>query len=247
MENGGDGGKVLQRMTAAVTDTVVRELSRLAGIDDIGGAIAGSVAATGVDEGFGLVRRLQARRRDRVVEFAEVTAAYAPEVLDDLLTSIIADPIKLDLLVQAIENTVRSHDAWKVDLLGRIFVAGAYDEVPLDQARVLLETTRQLETPHLRLLKILNNPGPHHIDESYNVGPWTILSRNVWRAQDIKSHNPGIADALDLLVARLQGLGLIRDERVPTVDFEPVWVLTPFGLQLVDYLSERGRTEPNDS
>lgn len=215
----------------------VAALCALAGLPPAEATFLSAAVGSMAEEGVGLLNRLHESRRDRVRRFAETAATAEP--LDDLLSAASADPRKLELLAQALDAVTRSLGDWKVDLLARVFVAGTRDDARIDQAVVLIEVIRQLEVPHLRVLSILSGPGPTRTTET-PVSHWVIPARQVWLVQDILKKDQEIEDAFQVLVARLQGLGLVTDERVGGVDFEPLWQLSPFGWQCVDYLTAHG-------
>lgn len=119
------------------------------------------------------------------------------------------------------------------------------DHAKVDEGIILIEALRQLEAPHLRVLTVLSEPGPHHVPgratEERPRTPENMARIQVWRVGDILNQDPGLTGTFDALVARLNSLGLVYDEGSGRLDYQPLWFLTSLGRDCVQFLGERGR------
>ncbi|WP_157744728.1 hypothetical protein [Micromonospora viridifaciens] len=233
------GWAVAGRAVANALGPGVAALCAVVGLPPLGATALGALAGSLTEEGMAIVAQSRLDRVGRVQHFAEVAEEAAKSPIGGLLAEASQRPAKLELLVQAVEGATQSLGDWKIEMLARLFVAGMRDEAKVDEALVLVHAVRQLEVPHLRVLAVLSRQAPSHIGER-STGPWVIPERRVWLVGDIAAEDPGVEGAFDVLIARLQGLGLVSDERVGAVDFEPHWTLTAFGWQCVEYLTDRG-------
>jgi len=165
--------------------------------------------------------------------------------MEQLLIEAETDPRTLELLARSVEAASRSLDDETIDLLARIFVSGVRDHAKVDEAIILIEALRQLEAPHLRLLTVLSEPGPHHVPgratEERPRTPENMARVQVRRVEDILTQDPGLRGTFNALVAKLNSLGLVYDEGSGRLDYEPLWFLTSLGRDCVQYLKERGR------
>ena len=204
------------------------------------GAVAGSVT----QEAISAVSSLLEQRRSRIERFAGEAEKTTGTQMEKLLREAGTDPRTLEMLARSVEAASRSLDDQKIDLLARIFVSGVHDSAKVDEANILIEALRQLEAPHLRLLSVLAEPGPHLVPgrptEDRPRTPENMARIHTWRAEDIFAVDPGLRGAYDALIARLYALGLVYDEGSGRLDYEPLWFLTQLGRACVQYLGERG-------
>lgn len=204
------------------------------------GALAGSVTAEATEA---IVSLLQ-QRRERVQRFADEAAAAAGAQMEEVIQQAAADARTLEMLARSVEAASRSLDDQKIDLLARIFVSAVRDPARVDEANILIEALRQIEAPHLRVLAVLAEPGPHLVPgRATEDGPRTpenMARIPTWRVEDILSVDPGLRGAFDALIAKLYALGLVYDEGSGRLDYKPLWLLTPFGRGCVKYLGDRG-------
>lgn len=204
------------------------------------GAVAGSVT----QEAMSALALLLQQRRHRIQRFADEAEITAGTQMEKLLQEAMADPRTLEMLARSVEAASRSLDDQKIDLLARIFVSGVRDSAKVDEANILIEALRQLEAPHLRVLTVLAEPGPHLVSgrptEDRPRTSENMARIRTWRVEDILAMDPGLRRAFDALIARLYALGLVYDEGSGRLDYEPLWFLTPFGRTCVQYLGERG-------
>lgn len=253
-----DMGKVTQRVPAVVSRAsgnivgpAVTALCTMAGVAlgepalTAAGVPVGAVAGSVTEETLSAVGSLLQQRRDRIQRFADEAEASSGAPMEQLLVEARADPRTLEMLARSVEAASHSLDDEKIDLLARIFVSAVRDHAKVDEAIILIEALRQLEAPHLRLLAVLSEPGPHLIPGRATGErprtPENMARIPVWRVEDILTQDPGLMGTFDALVARLNALGLVYDEGSGRLDYEPLWFLTLLGRECVQYLGERGR------
>ena len=188
------------------------------------GALAGSLT----EEGIGAIGQLWRDRAERVERFAETAVGASGRPLDDLLAAAAAHPVKLGLLAQAVEAAGNALHESKVDLLARLVAEGVRDDARVDEALIMVDTVRQLELPHLRLLAILDTAPDGHSSRPYE-----------WTAQEIGDVDPGLGEALDGLAAKLQGLALANRVTTGSDAHPEAWRLTRYGRQCLRHLHER--------
>jgi hypothetical protein len=152
-----------------------------------------------------------------------------------LLAATASSARQRELLAMAVESATRSLDDWKVDLLARIYATVTHED-RIDEAALLIDAVRDLEGPHLRLLKLMKD-GEH--------GSFSIFT-----SKQLVGRDPGLTTVIDALVSRLARAGFVTAVGVPrhsidsmaavaAFDIAPRWQLTPFGVQCADYLADR--------
>src|SRR6266567_528387 len=241
---------IVSRASGNTVGPAVATLCSMAGVafGEPGLAIAavpvGAVAGSLTEEAANAVGLLWEQRRERIQRFAGEAEKTSGTGMDQLLVEATADPRALEMLARSVEAAARSLDDEKIDLLARIFVSGVRDSAKVNEAVILIEALRQLEVPHLRLLTVLSNPGPHLVPgratEDRPRTPANMARIPAWRVEDILTEDPGLRGAFDALVARLYALGFVYDEGSGRLDYEPLWFLTPLGRTCVQYLGDRG-------
>ncbi|MDG4764423.1 hypothetical protein O7632_09950 [Solwaraspora sp. WMMD406] len=164
-----------------------------------------------------------------VERFTQTAAAEAGMSAESLLKQIAGDPRELELFAQVAEVASRSLDGWKVDLLARIFVHGTQDEDKVDGAVLAFDAVRQLERPHLRLLKILASENPNSRDGR-------------WSEKSVVAADPGLTEGYDALISKLGSVGMVIDTDVDAVMGYSggSWKLTSLGRRCAGYLAKRG-------
>jgi hypothetical protein len=217
----------------------VSALLTIAGIPLEGAIIAGNIAGALTEEGIDVVEQLVRRRRGRVYRFGALITEEAGSPLEQVLEDAAANPRRLELLAQAVEGASRARDDWKVDLLAKVYVHGAADDDKLDHMAILLDVVRQLEVPHVRLLRLIAEGTPIYLD------PGSTMSVNLRR---ITFEDPVLNGSFDTLAGKLEMLGLIlgRVDEIRLRSFytrEWRWRLTRLGKACVRYLEERGASD----
>ena len=114
------------------------------------------------------------------------------------------------------------------------------DSNQVSRAFLLLDTVSQLQPEHVKVLSefgMIRTIGDAHFAPSY--GPRTRDSFRSWIV-------PDVSDLIDPILARLDGLGLIRvnSEQEPGVGSvftqrPEQWKLTPFGVEVLGYFHSR--------
>ncbi|MEH1057088.1 hypothetical protein V6U89_18035 [Micromonospora sp. CPCC 206171] len=209
------------------------------------GAFAGAVTENMVEFG---ARQWQVRA-ERVERFGAIAATEADTTVETLVDEAFADPRKLEVLGLATEAASRALDDRKIDLLARIYAHGAYRHDLIDETAVMLDAVRQIEGPHLRVMEVLSRPGPHFLPspDTQDAMLNNMLGRAsstpgrshlaVWRNDQLAAES-GVGDALSALIAKLAGLGMVYDEGLGRVDYQPLWQLTAFGQNCLRYLAD---------
>jgi len=193
---------------------------------------------------MGAVTLLWQQRRDRIQRFAGEAEMRIGTTMEDLLHEAATNPRTLEMLARSVEAAARSLDDHKIDLLARIFVSGVHDSAKVDEANILIEALRQIEAPHLRVLTVLAQPGPHLVPGRAIEGQPEVSENTpqipTWRVEDIFAQDPGLRGAFDALIARLYALDFVYDEGNGRLDYKPLWSLTRFGRVCVQYFDKRG-------
>jgi hypothetical protein len=176
---------------------------------------------------------LQQRRSQHMVdEAAERGQVSIEELLDRLLRS----PSKVELLLRALEAAARSTTEAKTDLIAELLATGALaeDGAVVDEQRLVVEAIGALETPHFRLLSILDQPSPVWWDTSEERSDF----RHAWPETRIIEKDPGLSNVLSALAAKLHSLGMARDVG-SSKGKEILWELTTFGSLCIRALHDR--------
>lgn len=142
-----------------------------------------------------------ARDKERIERLAG--AAQQDVSLECLLISMQEDERLADMFRAAVDGAVRTGDDDKLNLMGRALSDGtlAEDEAAVDEAEQLLRTAIELDPVDLRALLVLRRHGV--------ARPWTTLREQC-----------GLSDVtVDVVIARLQRLGLLEVERDAQVIF----------------------------
>jgi hypothetical protein len=245
-------GELAERATAVIGRTVnsgivalsMQLLCNAAGvafgapeIGAVAGTFTGAVAGSVAEELVNVNYRLWADPFGRLERFRDVAEEASGVSLDELLAEAGKDPRTLQLLARTSEEAARSLDGWKVDMLARAFVDALRTD-KVDEAAVVIETLVQFDALHMRLLGIFNQQGPQKLHGPASTDPVFYA----WKAEDVTARQPELAEVLDALVARLDGLGLLTDFRSRYGGHDPLWRLSPFGEKCAAYLSARAAT-----
>lgn len=210
------------------------------------GAFAAAVTESMVEFG---ARQWQARA-ERVERFGDTAATEADTTLDALVEEAFTDPCKLEVLGRATEAASRALDDGKIDLLARIYAHGVHGHDLIDETAVMIDAVRQIEGPHLRVMEVLSRPGPQFLPspDTQDAMLGNMLgtlpggqgrpNTQVWRNDQLAAAS-GVGDALSALVAKLAGLGMVYDEGIGRIDYQPYWQLTPFGRNCLRFLGDR--------
>lgn len=218
---------------------------------EVGAVPAGAFAAAVTESMVEFGARQWQARAERVERFGATAATEADTTLDALVDDALADPRKLEVLGFATEAASRALDEKKIDLLARIYVHGVRGHDLIDETAVMIDAVRQIEGPHLRVMEVLSRPGPHFLpspntqqamlNEMLGTLPRGQGRPHVaaWRNDQLAAES-GVGDALSALVAKLAGLGMVYDEGIGRLDYQPIWQLTPFGQNCLRLLADRG-------
>jgi signal transduction histidine kinase len=213
----------------------------------VAGVAVGATVGAVAEEMVGVVARMWSNRQRRVEDFAATLAHEANAPVEAVLQQVADSPRALELLAQTVDAASRAADDWKIDALARVFAHSIQnDGAAVDDGLLLIDALRQLEVPHLRLLRIL---GTTRVDTARTDGGTTYPFRMpLLRASQIVGLDPGLDGALEALAAKLVTLGMaVRHEvddskRVlPNADrHRHAWSLTRFGFDCAVYLVGRG-------
>ncbi|PWK30308.1 hypothetical protein BC793_13931 [Actinoplanes xinjiangensis] len=173
-----------------------------------------------------------ADRAERVERFGVTVAEQSGTSLDELLDDALTDPRKLEVLARAVEAASRALDEEKIDLLARVYVVGVHDQALIDESSILVDSIRQIEGPHLRVMQVLATHGPRVL----KAGDGGQI--NAWPEPELAAE-ARTGEALPALVAKLVSLGFVYDEGIGRIDYEPYWQLSPFGQNCLNFLSQR--------
>ncbi|WP_412538507.1 hypothetical protein R8Z50_21950 [Longispora sp. K20-0274] len=200
------------------------------GHDPDGGKLAGGIGKAYVEEGIDFVDSFFEERRRRIMLYTETADNLASGNTLVVFNAAARNPKLLEVLGRTVETASRSLDDPKIQALAGIYVRCAQDGARVDEALIMTDLLRDLEVPHLRLLRVLDGtPSPYTF-------PGTSNKVALWVRATILDRDPGLEPALDVLIGRITALGLMREDPENEAD-EPIWVLTEFGRKLVAQLN----------
>lgn len=229
-------GAAFDRIVGNVANSGVSAwLQTVTGSPEAASMLGGMVGPVAEEVSFAIRRilGLQGARAQRMIEEAAETADLSSK---DLLDRLLEDPFKVELLLQALDAAGRSTTEAKLNLIAELLATGALaeDRPVVQEQRLALEAMAALEVPHFRLLILLAEPTPKWWDDEISRSKL----RYAWSEEKIVEKDPGLANALGALAARLQSLGLIRDIGT-AAGSGTLWERTPFGLLCIEALQQR--------
>jgi len=209
----------------------------LAAIPLVGGTVAGIFQAE-TNREF----RTKLREQERKLELlGQIVEDLQGRVVD--LKEAANDPDRLELLEAAATYAASARSADARRLIARVTamaIIPTSDSNLISRAFLLLDTVSQLHPEHVKVLLefgMIRSIGDAYFSPSY--GPRTRDSFRSWIV-------PDVSDIIDPILARLDGLGLIRvaSEQEPGVGSiftqrPEQWTLTPFGVEVSGYLHSR--------
>jgi hypothetical protein len=229
-------GAAFDRIVGNVANTGVSVwLTSSTGSPEAASTIGGMVGPLAEEISFAVRRALgiKAARGQRMIEAVAVRTGTDTQ---DLLAELLSDPLKMELLLQALEAAGRSTTEAKLDLIAELLATGALaEDTPVVQEQLLaLEAVKTLDTPHFRLLLILGRPS----------GEWwgdpTLLARfkYSWLEARIIDKDPGLKNGLGALLAKLDSLGMVRrSDGSPGLARR--WEKTDFGDLCIEAIKRR--------
>jgi hypothetical protein len=207
----------------------------------IGGVIAGPVGALVGAVVSPVLEYILKRGNEEYVASAEAVLAVAADAAGQPLATLPAylegDKRRLHLATTTVRAAMDTLDRQKLDALARVFAFGLDDDARLEMAALYVVALRELEAPHIRVLR--------HLVEAK-----AAVSTAEWhgaRESILVSEFPGLSDGLDAIVATLIRAGLAVQTVFDGGDASGVtdtgWSVTPFGVSTYAWL----RSETVDS
>jgi hypothetical protein len=190
-----------------------------------GGVVVGASAGEALQY---LASRALGLRRRQAEEVLEIAARESARTVDDLLACLTANPSRLQLAAAAVVTAAAETALHaKVRALGRALATGALaaDDAEVDEQRFLVDTLRDLEAPHVRVLDQISRRREGH-------GSEVTMPR--WAQYKLEPRLPGIALVLQPVLNVLAGRALITQ-------VERKWTITEFGKHCLTLLRESGR------
>ncbi|MFU8875886.1 hypothetical protein [Micromonospora sp. SL4-19] len=208
------------------------------------GAALGGMAGPLAEELSFAARRALSFQQARGQSMIEKAAAAVSEPTDAVLAALLESPAKVELLVRSLEASAHATTEAKLDLIAQLLATGALtqDQAVVDEQLLALDVIRDLETPHFRLMLVIQGRSPVWWDTHED----RITLRHAWPEERIVERDPGLRNALTALTAKLQSLGLAREVGTRSGK-EILWELTPFGSVCIEAMNERSRAIVNDS
>jgi hypothetical protein len=187
-----------------------------------GGAVVGASAGEALQY---LASRALGLRRRQAEEVLEIAAHESAQTVDDLLARLTANPSRLQLAAAAVTAAAETALQAKVRALGRALATGALaaDDAEVDEQRFLVDTLRDLEAPHVRVLDQISRRREGHDPEATPR----------WAQYKLAPRLPGIAPVLEPVLSILAGRALITK-------LDRKWALTEFGKHCLTLLMESG-------
>ncbi|MBQ1048515.1 hypothetical protein KBX50_08585 [Micromonospora sp. C51] len=210
------------------------------GSPEAGAAIGGMVGPLAEELSFALRKAIDIQQAQGGYMLTDA-ATKAETTPDELLEKLIADPVKLQLLLRSLEVAARATTEAKLNLTAELLSTGALaaDRAVVDEQILVVEAIGGLETPHFRLMLVLANPSPVWWEKSEH----RAVLRFAWPEDRVIERDAGLEPALTALVAKLQSLGIARDVGSSNVG-RPLWELTNFGRLCVASLRHRDDVNP---
>lgn len=207
----------------------------------IGGVIAGPAGALVGVTVQPVLEYILKRGNEKYVESAEAVIAVAADAAGEPLATLPAylgeDSRRLHLATTTVRAAMDTLDKQKLDALARVLAFGLDDDARLEMAALYVVALRELEAPHIRVLRHLveaeaaeSSPEWHGVRES-----------------NLVSEFPGLSAGLDAIVATLIRAGLavqtVFDGGDASGSSDTGWSVTSFGVNTYAWL----RSETADS
>lgn len=224
----------VQTRPGAAFDRIVGNLANSAvaawigattGLPDAATTLGGVVGPLAEELSYA-VRKIATVQQAQAQYVITEAANHSDVPVDRLIDDLTRDPVRLQLLLRSLEAAGRAASDTKLRLLAHLLATGALaqDDTIVSEQTLAVETVAELDTPHFRMLTILALSSPVWWDTERDRDRY----RDGWPERRIVERSPGLKNALRVLAARLEALGLV--ERLPfDSNQEPIWRLTGFG------------------
>jgi hypothetical protein len=201
------------------------------------------------------VEAVHDRRVQRAQDVLVIAAKETDSEIDDLVERLLADPKRISLLANAVDGASHAIAEEKINLFAKALANGSLmgDDAVLDKEIYIIEIFRQLEMPHIRVLRYLG--------EAYSpdiLRPASV--RTMMRSRsEIQRQIPQISTLVPLILNDLQRAHLIdvypdspisslaslrhwiavnagRDVMNPLIGDDDKWLITGFGKECLTRL-----------
>ena len=216
------GGATLAGPDVAATATALGPLLQ-AGLSTIVNSIKSTRTDHAAEALLDAAREADATRGDAFIEFIQ---------------DAVSDERSQELLARALTIAQDAASRAKRRAVGRSIAAAVSDkDTKVDEELIFLRVLDDLDAPHFRLLRLLDNEvPPHHGDPARP----RLAVPSGWMRWDIREADPGLGDAVWALLSGLQRHGLVSagELRTPSGAEEPIYSLTDYGHRLIKRLAD---------
>jgi hypothetical protein len=173
------------------------------------------------------------QRGARAVAIAANEAGYEWEEFSQRVRS---SDARSELCARVLDAAAHTVDLeTKVDALGRVLAMGIRDDAKFDEAVMLADALRDLESPHVRVLEVIQAaPQPPH-------GSVAPLAEGVgWTHEHLNATFPELSHVMFPIVNVLVRHALLRDVAAGTLagaGGTARWVTSPLGEQILSVLA----------
>lgn len=204
------------------------------------GALTGSTKDMAVATGVALaveftsgVRMvIERQRQERAEETLEFAADLSGRPPAEVVAEVLADPRLAELAEAVLEAAALKSESLHRKALAHCLANGLDDRVTIDSEALVARVLRDLTVPHVELLARLSLPQPK--------GKAIFTRWPVYKLEVLRGAMPGMADALDPLLATLSNHGLVVVNHPGTTMFTREVVITDFGRQVLHRLRDEG-------
>lgn len=205
------------------------------------GAVVGDPVVGGVlGAGGPLAVQIVQAQRDRIRRVRDVVIEETGLSVEELAAWGEVTEQRRDFLMKLLEACRDAALEEKRVALGRIAARAIEDVAALDEAALFLDAIRELDGPHIRVLKAMAAPRPGGGQLAGH------LVQGVIGLDELRERVPSSDHMIENVVARLRSRGAVANAAPPTfgqIEGKARWIVTRFGEELLRFLE----TEPNQT
>lgn len=190
------------------------------------GALIGAAAAPAM-ELLILRQKRGVENIDLLIEMAAELCGLSP---DEFALWARSKESRVLLTTSAMHAAIDAQSELKIRALARVLAENVHDDARIDLAGLAVTGLAELEPPHVQVLHTLVHHVPQQDQETQQDDPG-------WECTALKSHLPGLADAIMPIIAVLSRTGMVT-ESPNSSNRRLSWAATRFGIVCMNYLHD---------